>query len=406
MIKWILRPFIDLNPCFRGPLFAQGVEYYWNAFIDPEQPQFVLQRTLPRVFRSQVLLEIGYNKHIVDDPRALPNDLRSPRWTTLCNALADWRSLSKRTRCRLALLLHAVCFYKLIEELVPPLDGIDDLSDQSSARLAYLRASSSYVLSMPNRVSDYGGADLDAFVQIANSKKVHPTVGFDASIKIFTHLAKNKGSETELVEWRERAAAFVETMRNACSAFDLMLAESRFYRAAAFIPQIAGNKCEVARLMELAEQLAEKINSESAAQNILRLENLHPLLESRTKEALWLGDLDAALERSQKVTVIDPFEARGWLELGQVLMRRGELDQATEAYCTAALVGPPASAISRHMAGVCLQQRGKLAEAALMYKSAISFDPQVISPHDQILKLPDHPVFEVIKKWSLRSAKL
>jgi hypothetical protein len=106
----LLRPFIDLEPCEHGALYALGVEHYWTAFADCNRPRFFLQRTLPATFRDQFLGEVGLAEYQVDDPRELRFARRSARWQALCEALDQWAQLDPDARCRLVLLLHALCF--------------------------------------------------------------------------------------------------------------------------------------------------------------------------------------------------------------------------------------------------------------------------------------------------------
>jgi tetratricopeptide (TPR) repeat protein len=178
---------------------------------------------------------------------------------------------------------------------------------------------------------------------------------------------------------------------------------SRFYRAAAFVPQRRGDHAEVVRMMDQAEHFALALRPTTEAQKLLQLENLYPVMESRAKEALWLGDLDLALTRAERLVELDPFDSRVWLELGQVRLERNEWAAAAEAYAVAATLGPPSSAVGRHMAGVCFRHLGQPLLATFFFKAAIDVDPQAISPHDEIQRLPNLPVLAPLKEWSLHS---
>ncbi|MFK7879436.1 tetratricopeptide repeat protein [Roseobacter sp.] len=404
MAAGLLRPFIVLGQSDEGPIFAQSIAHYWHAFDSVNLPRFALQRTLPRRFRSQALTELGQSQYIAEDPRLVPSDLRTQKWDQMCVALDRWQDLSNLHRSRLVLLLHALCFYEVIPKLLPALSN-DDLTDPIDAQLSYLRASAVYVLGLPNRVSDYGHADLSSFAHMARSPNVAPQVGFDAAIKILTHLAKNGGSETELTTWQDCASEHLSALHRLPNAFDATLCESRFHRAAAFIPQRRGHQQDVVKVMDAAEAAAKALKPANEAQELLRRENLHPLLESRTKEAIWLGDHDAALERAHQVTQVDPFEARGWLELGQVLMARKDFSEAANAYVKAAMIGPPASAIAYHMAGICYLELDQPVLAALLLKSAVDLDPGAVSTRHHIRELPDDVILQELKKWSLRTAQ-
>ncbi len=399
----LLRPFIDLEPCERGALYAQGVEHYWAAFAERDRPGFYLQRTLPSTFRNQFLAETGLPEYRVEDPRELRFELRSARWQALCAALDRWAQLAPDARCRLVLLLHALCLYSLIDRLIPDVSAAEIAANLDVAELAYWRASARYVLARPDRIGEYVDADLSEFETIAMSAAKDRPVTLNAALKILVHTAKTGAPLDDLVAYRARAERILEAVAAEADDFTGTVLRSRFHRAAAFVPQSKGDRAEVIRTMELAEQYARGAVAADAAQELQYRENLHPLMESRTKEALWLGDLDLALTRALAVIDIDPYDSKAWLELGQVRVRRQELAPAAEAYAFAAVLGPPASAIARHMAGLCFRDLGQPFVAAFFFKAAYEVDPLAISPHEQIQALPDLPALAALKEWSLRS---
>jgi tetratricopeptide (TPR) repeat protein len=361
----------------------------------------VLQRTLPRLFRTAFLREADLLEYDGDDPRQISTPLRSARWTAMCEAVDVWPALDADSRCRLVLLLHALCFYSLISELLPRDSGASDPTGEEDAELGYWGASARYVLALPSRVVDYAAADLSEFAHIVAVAPDHEPAAFNAALKILTHKAKTGAPTEDLLEWRARAERIVHEVGAKTDAFTRMLLLSRFHRAAAFVPQRCGDRREVVRVMDVAEQHARALVPADAAQELLYLENLHPLLESRAKEALWLGDLDLALHRALGVIELDGYDSRAWLELGEVRRRRGEAALAAEASSVAATLGTPSSAIARHMAGLCFRNLGQPLLAAFFFRSALEVDPHAISPHEEIQALPDVPVLAALKEWSL-----
>jgi tetratricopeptide (TPR) repeat protein len=399
----LLRPFIDLEPCDPGPLCARGIEHYWIAFADLSQSRFALQRTLPRQFRSQVLTEIGLPQLHFNDPRDMMLEARSDRWNTVCEALNSWSELSTDQQCRLALLLHALCFYTLISNLISETSGKQIASHPDCAELAYRRASARYLLALPGRMSDYRYADLSDLELVAATAARDQPVAFNSALKILVHKAKVGAPLEELFRWKESVELILDAILQKDDAFDRSLRLSRFYRAVAFIPQRQGNTAEVVRLMDLAEKHALQVAPANSAEHLLQLENLYPVIESRTKEALWLRDMDLALLRAQRLIELDPYDSRAWLELGQVRLERDEFAHAAEAYAAAATLGPPSSAVGRHMAGQCFLHLGQPLLAAFFFKAAADATSGAIAPHDEIQRLPDLPVLAPLKEWSLRS---
>jgi tetratricopeptide (TPR) repeat protein len=398
----LLRPFIDLEPCARGPLYAQGIEQYWNALIDKRRPKFALQRTLPCPFRAQFLEEVELEGYQVEDPRELSSVLKSGRWATVCDTLDLWPGLTIDQQSRLVLLLHALCFYSLISRCIPTHEANIEL-DADKAELAYWGASARYVLGLPNRVADYGYADMSEFERIVVTAPQNSLASLNAVLKLLVHKTKVGAPIEEVAGWCARGERLLGLVVADADDFDRNLLLSRFHRAAGFIPQRYGDSAAVVRTMDLAEHYARAMVPADDAQKLVFLENLHPVMESRTKEALWIGDLDLALSRALRVIDLDPYDSKTWLELGQVRLKRSETVQAAEAYATAAVLGPPASAVGRHMAGHCFRDLGQPMLAAFFFRSALEVDPLAISPHDQIQALPDLPVLTSLKEWSLRS---
>jgi tetratricopeptide (TPR) repeat protein len=278
-----------------------------------------------------------------------------------------------------------------------------DLDDPEQAELAYRRATADYMLGLPDRVSDYRHADLSAFERIAVNATRSNSVALRAALEVLVHKAKVKAPAEQLEEWRARAERILDASLSKRDDFTRALLISRYYRAAAFVPQRHGNRAEVTRMLKLAEDYALAMVPEDEAQQLIYLENLHPVIESRTKEALWLGDFDLALTRAQRVIDLDPFDSKAWLECGQVRLRRNEYAPAAEAYAIAAILGPPGTAIGRHMAGLCFRDLSQPLLAAFFFQSALDVDARGISPHDEIQALPDLPVLAPLKDWSLYS---
>jgi tetratricopeptide (TPR) repeat protein len=400
---WLLRPFLDLGPPEAGPLYARGIDEYWRAFADARVPRFALQRTLPPAFRTQLVDEAGRPEFRVGDPRQLPRASRSARWREMCEALEQWSELSGERRWRLALLLHALCFYEPILSLVPAKHvRLADCSPDE-LELQYWRASASYVLGLRGPVAQYGTADLTVFDAIVAEAPDALPAGFNAAVKVFVHRAKTGAPLEELEAGAACAERALEDAVGRLGDFDRHLLTSRLYRALGFLPQRRGDQAEVVRVMDLAERHALAMQPTTPAQELLYLENLHPLMESRTKEALWLGDRELALSRSRKVVELDPYDAKAWVELGEVHTRCNDWAAAAEAYVVAGTLGPPASAIGRHMAGVCFRELGQDLLAAFFFKEALEVDSLGISPRLNIETLPDGAVTRALKEWSVHT---
>jgi len=398
---WLLRPYLDLGPFNTGPLHVGAIEECWRALSDPGSPPFIAQRALAPGFRKQLAEEAGPS-FVLTDPRELPDCLRTDRWRVLCDALDGWHGLSSDRKCRLASLLHSMCLYQPLLDLIPD-NGFDaGRADAPAIQLAFWRASAKFMQDVPNRAD----ADISVFQQIALKAPFAFPTAFNATAMIFVHMAKTGAALSELAEWSGRYERALAVAIGDADEFTAGLLTSRFYRGAGFLPQRRDDRTEVVRMMDLAERHALSMKPATPAQEILYRENLHALMESRTKEALWLGDLDQALARSLRVIEVDPYDAKAWVELGEVRYRRKEWQEAADAYAGAALLGPPASVVARYMAGVCLRELGQEPLAALLLKDTLELDPLGISSREEIRELPDIGVLKVLKQWSRATTEL
>lgn len=400
---WLLRPLIDLGPFEIGPMYAEGVEHAWQALVSPQLPRFALQRTQPSGFRDQLLDHAGRGGWNVADPRDLPAAQRTARWQALCDQLDAWQALDAEARCRLVMLLHGLCLYECVQALVPPLGGRDPRRDDPAAvEAAYWGASSRYMLQMPARFEDYREAPLDDFEAFADGAPQAAITAFNAACKSFTHAAKTGAGLDRLEAAADRMASRLDQAASCLDAFGAGLLASRFHRARAFVPMRRGDRAAVQREMDAAERLARALQPVSAAQRLLAAENLHPVVESRSKEALWAGDEALALSRAREVVELDAHDPKSWVELGQLLAGQARHAQAADAFVTAAMLGPPTAALARHLAGTSLRHAGQEVLAAYFFRGSLEVDPLGISPRAALAVQPSGSAPNSLKDWSGR----
>lgn len=402
---WLLRPYLDLGRVQAGPAHAKSIDACWEAYADPDCTFFHPQRALSPGFRLQLAEQAGA-PYAVSDPRDLADNLRTDRWRQLCQDLEVWPQLSSPRKCRLAVLLHAMCLYEPLLELIPEGHSGTDHSDPDIAQLAFCRASARFMRDLSRRGAGYDSETMSAFECIAIDERADGPVRFNATAMVFVQKAKARASLAELDDWARRLEIAFAAVKDGEHGFAAQLFESRFHRGMGFLPQAAGDRAATMRTMDIAEGLARDIAPRTAAEEILWRENLHAVLESRTKEALWLNDLDLALSRAAEVTRIDPYDSKAWIELGQVHYLRENWPQAAEAYAVAAMLGPPASSVGRYMAGVCLRKLGLDFSAALLFKETLEIDPVGISSRQEILDLPDIEVLNALKQWARSGIRL
>ena len=395
---WMLRPYLDLAPVDTGPLHVQCIEEGWRAFADCACPRFLPQRAMPPGFRLQLGEEAGA-PYATSDPRQLPEHLRSERWRALCDNLDNWNDLARERQCRLASLLHSMCLYSLLLQLIPETEEAHS-NDAGAIHLAFWRASAGFMSKQLKKATSFQHEEMERFRRIALDAANAVPDGFNATAKVFVHMAKTRVPVGELAKWGDRFEKALQASLPSMDEFTAQLYTSRFYRGFGFLPQCNGERSEVVRIMDLAELHARRMKPVTPAQTVLYRENLHALLESRTKEALWLGDKDLALQRALGVIEVDPFDAKAWAEVGEIRYLREEWREAAEAYAVAAMLGPPASAVGRYMLGVCLRKLDLPLISALLFRDTLETDPLGVSPRVQIQQLPGLEALEALKRWS------
>jgi hypothetical protein len=402
---WLLRLYLDLGPLQIGPAHAGSIEAGWQAFVDPDSPPFIPQRALAPGFRVQ-LAEQATERYALHDPRELAENLRTDRWQLLCKELELWRDLSAARKCRLASLLHSMCLYQPLLKLISEDEFAAGDPDPCIAQLAFCRASAKFMDDLSKRPPGYDSRTMAVFESIAINNRSPGQVKFNASAMVFVQKAKTHAPLAELIDWSKRFEKAFAAVADGDDKFQAQLFKSRFHRGMGFLPQHAGDRSKLIHTMDLAECHARDLKPTTAAQEILYVENLHAVMESRTKEALWLNDLGLAESRAAEVTKVDPYDSKGWAELGQVRYFQEDWQGAAQAYVVAAMLGPPASSIARHMAAVCLRKLGLDFLAAFLFKETLEIDPLGISPRQEIFDLPNVEVLSALKEWTRSNIRL
>jgi tetratricopeptide (TPR) repeat protein len=167
------------------------------------------------------------------------------------------------------------------------------------------------------------------------------------------------------------------------------MAMSRSYRVAGFIPQMKRDKEGTVRDMDLAEKYAREMDFGTELQRAYAKELLYPVLESRIKEALWIGDLDLALSRAIMHRDNHPLDSRVWVHTAETHLQRDEIPEALTCFLEAARLAPPGGEVARFMAGQCYEELDELPSALDSYLAALQIDPLGISAAEGIVRVSE-----------------
>jgi tetratricopeptide (TPR) repeat protein len=400
---YLYRPFLDLGPVVEGgPLHPWGVEFACRSLLEERGYPWIYAE-YPPSFREGLLRLTGLPRYRVRDPRELAPALRTPRWQRLCDALDRYDASPLEVRCRVVRLLGKLGLYRAVLDRVTE-PGAQELgSSAPAAELAYLRVLARVLISEDGE----GPFDPAEFARLAT----HAPRGSPVRILALNHLAvqhAKRGDDIAAVERGLRLHhAEIQRARPGLDEVGYAVQMSRHHRAAGFLPMLRGDRAGVVREMEQCQRYAERLPRDTLEQRIAADELLHAALESRTKEALWLGDLGLAEARARRLVDLCPLDPVGRDHLAQVLLEQGRLEEALDVYLSAARLGAPEAEAAWFMAGQCYEALGAPERACDAYLTALRYDPLGISAAERLAAVADRIGNAVLADWSrMRLAEL
>jgi tetratricopeptide (TPR) repeat protein len=393
---FLYRPYFDLGPvAASGPVAAWGVEFACRAVIEQTDYPWMYAE-YPPSFRDRLIQLTGLTEYRVHDARELPADLRTERWQMLCEHVEDMHSLTTAAQARVARLLGKLGLYEFLLEIVDPPSDAEIANSDASAELAYLRALADFLIDEDHAASH----DEVEFERIAT----RAPRGSHVRILALNHLAVRQAKGSADVEragyWLELHGEEIERARSIHGEAMYARLMSRHHRAKGFLPQLGGDRLGVVREMDLCQQFAERVPRDAFTQRIAADELLFAALESRTKEALWLGDLDAAEERARRLVGLWPMDPLAHDHLGQVLVERERIEEALGAYLSAARIGAPSAEADWFMAGQCYEALELLERACDAYLTAVRLDPLGMSSLERLAEVAEDIRQPELATWS------
>jgi tetratricopeptide (TPR) repeat protein len=264
-----------------------------------------------------------------------------------------------------------------------------------AAELAYCRALSSFLVAVDE------GLDWDPqpFEAIAR----HAPAGSMVRIRSLNHLAVHHakiGADAATVEhWLTRHHEEIERARPSLGEVTYIQQTSRHHRAAGFLPQLRGDCDGVVREMDQAEAYAERMPRNTPEAVVVANELMFACLESRTKEALWLGDLPLAESRARRLVQLDPLDPVTHCHLGLVLLEQGKVPEALDAYLNAARVPTAKAAEAWFMAGQCYEMLNQGGRACDAYLISLHLDPLGIAAAARLVDITS-PHHTALHAWA------
>lgn len=404
LITWINRPYLDLSPCSHSCWHVHGIDYSYcnlvkdSSTTDSSTTTNPVTLIHPISFRESLTRESGLFQYQVNNPLQLPNDLRTERWDTLCNYLNHYQELQLITQVRVIALLSSLCLHKAVLEYIPKISEIQISSSTMQAYLAYSRVMSSLM----SQLDSYTLDNLQELETIANYAPLGSSTRFGASLQLVALFGKATGNLQATTHWGNVTAKALDNLRSSLDTFNYKRLTSVYHRAVVFIPLLQGDKKAVSQKMDFCQLLAEDLINEckNEMERQAAHENLTTVFESRTKEAMWLGDINLAEERSKKIVEMEPLYSRYRLQLGEILIKQNKFEEAAKIYRSAARLGPPGTAIAWFMAGQCHEKLGDLDIACDSYLASVQMDELAISAVERLNKLAPRLGNPALVNWS------
>ena len=228
--------------------------------------------------------------------------------------------------------------------------------------------------------------------------------GSHVRILALNHLAVQHAKRTADVDaaghWLDLHCQEIQGGRSKLGETSYTQLMSRHHRANAFLPQLSRDRAGVIREMDLCQQYAERMPRTLLEQRIAADELLFATLESRTKEALWLGDLDSAEQRARRLVDLWPLDPLAHDHLGQVLIERERIEDALVAYLAAARIDAPGVESAWFMAAQCYEALEMPERACDAYLAALRLDPLGIASLERLAEVADDMENPLLAGWS------
>ena len=403
-IFWLNRPYFDLGPFEESSLHVYGIEFSYNNLVDDlsqrngENIIYPVSIVHPASFRESLIRETGFLQYQVNTPLELSIENRTERWNKLCEYLIHYKELKTEKKLCVINLLTSLCLHKSVLEYVPEMPEAEISGSIALAGLASCRAMSERMLQANGDTPDI----LKKFEKVSNYAPIGSKVRFSTCINLVGLYAKSFRDLNATEFWRSVATQELACLKNTLDDFSYKLLASIYHRAVVFFPILQNDREAVIREMELCESLAQSLVLEynSEAEKIASRENLITVFESRTKEALWLGDIDLAEVRAKQLVKMEPLYSRYRLQLGEVLLKQTKIEEAAKMYRSAARLGPPGTPIAWFMAGQCHEKLGELELACDCYLASVHIDELAISAVERLNKLAPRLDNLALKSWS------
>jgi tetratricopeptide (TPR) repeat protein len=374
------QPYLSLDETEAGPLNAYGPHLAYERLVacaDIEADYLLVQRIMPAAFRQLLGAALGELSYAGVSPMTVQPPGRSQRWNELCHRLAHRHVLSLPAQHALGYVLLTLGYYEEVAALTSQYRRCPPAADAHIAALAYLRSAARYILLLNNR--SYKPTDVR---HVAENAPRGSRARFLASSRMLMFSGRFARDLNATSYWREHNHKCLEELPLEPGDVADCILRSRFWRSACFTHLLTSDYEAVAEELQRAEELARAPICRTKRELILKLGNLYPVLQSRSRLASMRGNNEEALALTEEMVSLDPLYSVAFVDLGSALMRCERIEEAASAYFRAFMLGPPVDDVGLFLAGCCSEQMGRLGWARVCFRCVVMVDPKSVSARE------------------------
>lgn len=382
--RWVIRlsAYNALQPSSSQPLMANGPIYGFEA-LRSKRDLFPHQRLLRQSFRRALVKQLEI-KGAIRHPEETPLLERTDDWEYMCACI---NSFSSQTPQEQGLLLRVLCslgFHALTIEFGKQILE-STLNDKYHAQQAIATCCSLIA-------STDGAADRkleDTLVSLVRKTTKNSMEHFTALRILIVHYGRTSTNIAAAVELSRELLNTFDGIKSSLSDFPRYMAESMMWRANSLIPFQLKNMTEMSRQLERCEMLAEAARGVALTpeERSIAAEGFHPVLETRAREAVTIGDVELAHDRIKRLLILDPDDSKVHIQAGESWWRLGQPEQALKHFEMAIQLGPPGLILALFLSGAAKEALGDTKGAAYAHDLVMRYDPSSISSRQALQRL-------------------
>jgi tetratricopeptide (TPR) repeat protein len=387
--RFLNRGFVDLSATGLGSVQALNPQAAYAHAVAGADYILPIQYNPAGTVRERILRELGERDYLCDDPSQVELPGRTPQWSRFVEWSEAFEDLKETDQKNVIVLSEALGLYRHVVRLGER--GLKRLGPGSK------RTEPDFGTWLSGRVvlarfKDTGadsawGQLLENRSAVARSERAGPDLRLSAALLLVVAYSKARpGDPVKARYWREVAEDLYQRLCLDAHWTKLALASS-YWRGISFVPFHGGMREEVTDELSRAEEYALAMPASSFVEDVTRRQQLHPLFETRIREAIWRGELDLARLRAEELIKVDPLEPKVYITAGDVALRCHEAERAASYYVQAAVLGPPYTVLARYKLGCVLRDSGDSAAALTAFAQALTAEPRAVTCAEEMASL-------------------